>query len=221
MAYDPAIGQVLLFGGQSSSGNLGDSWAWNGTTWAQLAPTTSPSARDNGALAYDSATSQMVFFSGYTTTYVNQTWLIGAPSVTAISPESGPTSGGTSVTITGSGFTGVSGVNFGSTSTSGFVVNSSTSITVTAPAGNAGTVDVTVTTSGGTSPTSGADQFTIPISTGSKPLRRLHPLPATIRTRPTTQRLVSWFSSVATRQAKRETPGSGTEPPGRRWLPLV
>jgi Predicted solute binding protein len=82
------------------------------------------------------------------------------PTVTSISPTSGPTTGGTSVTITGTNFTGASAVKFGSTNASSFTVNSSTQITATSPAGSAGTVDITVTTTGGTSATGSSDQFT-------------------------------------------------------------
>ena len=36
MAYDPATGDAVLFGGVGSSGSyLGDTWTWNGTTWTQ------------------------------------------------------------------------------------------------------------------------------------------------------------------------------------------
>ena len=83
-----------------------------------------------------------------------------APAVTGILPIYGSTLGGTSVAITGSGFTGATAVTFGSTAVTSFAVISSTSITATSPAGSAGTVDVTVTTPGGASATSAADQFT-------------------------------------------------------------
>jgi uncharacterized protein YhjY with autotransporter beta-barrel domain len=83
-----------------------------------------------------------------------------APTVTGISPTSGSTSGGTAVIITGTNFSGATSVNFGGTAASGFTVNSATQITATAPANAAGTVDVTVTTAGGTSSTGAADQFT-------------------------------------------------------------
>ncbi len=82
------------------------------------------------------------------------------PTVSGISPTAGPTSGGTSVVITGTNFSSVTGVTFGATPATGFTVNSSTRITATAPAGSSGTVDVRVTTAGGTSATSAADQFT-------------------------------------------------------------
>jgi hypothetical protein len=64
--------------------------------------------------------------------------------------------------ITGTGFcngTGATSVKFGLTSAVSYVVNSDTSITAVSPAGT-GTVDVTVTTSGGTSATSAASKFT-------------------------------------------------------------
>ena len=86
-----------------------------------------------------------------------------APTVTAISPTSGPAAGGTSVTITGFGFNAASGVMFGTTAAASFTVNSDTSITATSPAGS-GTVDVSVTTALGTSTTSSADQFTFTVT---------------------------------------------------------
>ncbi len=65
--------------------------------------------------------------------------------VTHVSPYGGPPAGGTSVAITGAGFTGATAVKFGTSAASSFTVHSATSITATAPAGSVGTVDVTVT----------------------------------------------------------------------------
>ena len=84
---------------------------------------------------------------------------VAGPTVSGISPTSGPTSGGTTVVITGTGFTGATAVSFGGTAATGFTFDSATQITATAPAGT-GTVDVRVTTPSGTSATSAADQFT-------------------------------------------------------------
>jgi large repetitive protein len=90
----------------------------------------------------------------------DQFTFVAAPSVSGVSPNVGPVSGGTSVTITGANFTGASGVYFGGTYAL-FTVNSDTSITATSPVGEGpDSVDVTVTTIGGTSATSPADQFT-------------------------------------------------------------
>src|SRR5207248_559697 len=83
------------------------------------------------------------------------------PAITSVSPNNGPTGGGTSVTITGSNFINGATVSFGGTAATGVTVVSPTSITATSPATlTAGTVDVTVTTSGGTSPNTAADDFT-------------------------------------------------------------
>ena len=85
---------------------------------------------------------------------------IPVPTVTGVSPNTGSGAGGTSVTITGTNFTGVTSVGFGSAGVAAsFTVNSATSITATTAPGT-GTVDVTVTTAGGTSATSAADRFT-------------------------------------------------------------
>ncbi len=82
------------------------------------------------------------------------------PIITSISPTAGPLAGGTPVTITGSGFSGATSVDFGGILAYG-VPTSDTSITVTAPAGEtAEAVDLTITTTGGTSARSHADQFT-------------------------------------------------------------
>jgi hypothetical protein len=93
------------------------------------------------------------------TNAADQYTYVAVPTVTAVSPSTGPVAGGTSVTITGANFTGATAVMFGTTATSSFTVNSATNITAIAPAGS-GTVDVTVTTAGGTSATSAADQYT-------------------------------------------------------------
>jgi hypothetical protein len=64
------------------------------------------------------------------------------------------------VTINGTGFTGATAVDFGTTPATSFTVNSAgTQITAVDPAGT-GKVDVTVTGPFGTSPTTAADQFT-------------------------------------------------------------
>jgi hypothetical protein len=72
------------------------------------------------------------------------------PVVSSISPNQGPPAGGTSVTLTGTGFTGATAVRFGSTAATSFTVVSSTQIIAAAPAGT-GAVNVTVTNSEGTS----------------------------------------------------------------------
>jgi hypothetical protein len=77
----------------------------------------------------------------------------------SVMPDAGPATGGTSVAITGTGFTGATVVAFGGTNATSFIVNNDSSITATAPAGS-GIVDVIVTTAAGVSPGGAADQFT-------------------------------------------------------------
>jgi hypothetical protein len=92
------------------------------------------------------------------------------PVVTKLKPTKGPASGGTTVTITGTDLSGATAVTFGSTSASSFTVSSATAITAESPAEPAGRVDVTVTTTWGTSAISSADRFQVaPTVTGVSP----------------------------------------------------
>jgi hypothetical protein len=85
------------------------------------------------------------------------TYQTAPPKITGITPTLGSTTGGTTVIIRGSGFTGTTRVLFGSTA-SHFTVNSDVKITAVSPAGS-GTVHVTVITPVGTTAASNADQF--------------------------------------------------------------
>ena len=80
------------------------------------------------------------------------------PQVLEVGPRLGAGGGGTTVTITGFGFTGVKAVKFGATDAKSFDVESENKITAVSPAGS-GTVDVTVETAAGTSPTVRDDEF--------------------------------------------------------------
>jgi len=70
------------------------------------------------------------------------------PTVTSVSPNSGTTAGGTSVTITGTNFAAGATVTFGGTAATNVVAVSGTEITATTPAGSAGAVTATVTNPG-------------------------------------------------------------------------
>ena len=111
---------------------------------------------------------------GTSATSVNDQFTYASvPTVTGRSPTSGPAAGGTTVIVSGTGFTGATVVKFGgiANATGAMTVNNANQITVTSPAGT-GTVDITVTTPGGTSPTSVNDQFTyapVPAVSGRSP----------------------------------------------------
>jgi Peptidase A4 family/IPT/TIG domain len=82
------------------------------------------------------------------------------PQVTSVSPNSGGPSGGTTVTIGGNFVTGVSSVAFGGISVAFTADVANGTVTASSPAHSSGVVDVTVTTPGGTSQQTSADQFT-------------------------------------------------------------
>jgi C1A family cysteine protease len=93
---------------------------------------------------------------------------VGVPTITSISPTSGPTTGTTSVVINGTGFVGMSGgaaVTFGGVNATSYTVNSSTKITAVAPAATAaGSVQVRVTAVGGQTANTAADDYTYTVA---------------------------------------------------------
>ena len=75
------------------------------------------------------------------------------PTVSAVSPTSGPATGGQTITITGTGFTGTIRVDLGPTTAPAFTVIDDTTIEITTPARPPGLVNVFVRTNNGTNPT--------------------------------------------------------------------
>ena len=87
----------------------------------------------------------------------------GVPTITSLSPSTGSIDGGTSVTITGTNFAGLSGssaVTFGGVDAKSYVRVSATTITAVAPVHTAGTARVEVTAFGGTTTDTDKDDFT-------------------------------------------------------------
>ena len=81
------------------------------------------------------------------------------PTITSLTPQTGPPRGGTVVTLTGTGLTRATAVRFGTTVTTAIVRVSPTTLRVTTPAHASGPVDVRVTTPGGTSPVSAGARY--------------------------------------------------------------
>ncbi|MFY1658578.1 phage tail tube protein [Micromonospora sp. WMMD1274] len=81
------------------------------------------------------------------------------PVVAGLAPTGGGVAGGTLVEIRGRRFTGATAVTFGGTAATSFRVVSDTLIVAVAPAKAASTVDVLVTTPGGTSANTAADNY--------------------------------------------------------------
>ena len=89
MAYDAALGRTVLFGGvqydaterdQSGSASFNDTWTFDGHTWTQQHPTTSPtlSAQAAALMVYDDAHNRLVLYSAEGAQ--DETWTYGPPS---------------------------------------------------------------------------------------------------------------------------------------------
>ncbi|MER5358062.1 IPT/TIG domain-containing protein [Streptomyces sp. NPDC002785] len=78
-------------------------------------------------------------------------YYVGAPVLSSAIPGAGQVGGGNSVTLTGANLLQATAVRFGVTAATNYIIVSATEIRATAPPGVAGTVQVTVTTPGGTS----------------------------------------------------------------------
>ncbi|REK19443.1 MAG: hypothetical protein DWQ37_01195 [Planctomycetota bacterium] len=94
-----------------------------------------------------------------------------SPIVTDVSPDTGSTGGGTSVTIVGQNFSGAAGmleVFFGTTEAADVTVVSDTMLVATTPGHAPGTVDVSVVTPYGTSAIVPGGKFTFTAGTGTE-----------------------------------------------------
>jgi len=94
------------------------------------------------------------------------------PTFASITPTSGPTPGGQTVTITGTNFiNGSTSVIVGGIAATNVSVSSSTVLTATTPAHTVGTVDVTITTAGGSATGMGVYTYVAaPTFTGISPI---------------------------------------------------
>jgi uncharacterized protein (DUF2345 family) len=93
MVYDAAHGQVVLFGGLAGCASCwaNDTWLWNGTTWTNANPPTSPSARDATVLVYDAAHGNVVMFGGSVSGLRGgDTWIWNGTTWTQASPANSP-----------------------------------------------------------------------------------------------------------------------------------
>jgi hypothetical protein len=78
MAYDAARQQLVVVGRLASDGgSLAHTWTWDGQTWGEQLPATSPPARRNASMAYDAARQQIVLFGGWSTSGISRSHLLG------------------------------------------------------------------------------------------------------------------------------------------------
>jgi IPT/TIG domain len=139
-----------------------DGYAATSVVWASYTSMTAvvPSAPNGTAGSWDVIVTEAAGTSSASSNDLFQ--YEGTPTVTSLSPATGPSGGGTLVTITGTYFyqDSLLAVSFGGSAGTNATVTSPTTITVLAPAGTPlSTVDVQLTDAGGTSATSSGDQY--------------------------------------------------------------
>jgi len=184
-----ADGDTALIGGPQDASGRGAMWSYvrSGTNWDQLGTKKVEAGGEVGAGTF--AASVALAADGHSSFVgapkhdggVGAVWsFVDRPTVTALAPPSGPTAGGTKVTLAGTGFKHASGVKFGSVAATSFEILSPALMTAVAPPQASATVDVTVSNSGGTSQPTAADRFTY--GSGGPP----PPPPPTADTKPPT-----------------------------------
>jgi uncharacterized repeat protein (TIGR01451 family) len=111
IAYDAGRNETVLFGGCISissflcQGALGDTWVWNGVTWTERLPATSPPARGFHTMTYDVARGEVVLWGGLgncpgsCSIPVNDTWVWDGTNWTQrLTPNAPPGLSGASMT---------------------------------------------------------------------------------------------------------------------------
>jgi hypothetical protein len=136
---------AVTFGGTAATSFTVDS----ATTIAVTAPSHAAGAVDVAVTTPD----------GTATSTGGFTYVVPAPTIADLSPDSGTNLGGTSVTINGTDLTGATAVTFGGTAATSFTVDSPATITATTPVHASGAVDVAVTTPGGTGTSTGGYRY--------------------------------------------------------------
>lgn len=157
----PVAGDEVSFDASGSSAEGGVfRYNWQFNDGSPPTETTAPTVAHTFPGGGSFVVALTVFAGNGTSTGTAQTvTLASSPIVSALAPKAGPATGGTTVTISGSGFTGATAVSFGASAAAGFTVQADNSITAVSPAASKGKVNVTVTTPAGTSAISKHDRF--------------------------------------------------------------
>ena len=98
VAYDPATSTTVVYGGDLVIGGsrpFDDTWTWNGTTWTELHPATTPGGCTAGQLAYDAASRQMILFcvreqQNRSGNFIISTWAWSGTTWTQLHPSTTP-----------------------------------------------------------------------------------------------------------------------------------
>ena len=168
LGYADANGHTILYaatsgGGAGTTSSTAAATPRNALTTAstiRYAATAGGAAGTTSSMAAATPLKALTTTSGLVDAGIYRYALLPAPAVTSFIPTSGPV--GTSVTLTGTGFTGASKVAFHGTAATSFSVASATKITAAVPSG-ASTGTIAVTTAGGTGTSATSFTVSIPI----------------------------------------------------------
>jgi hypothetical protein len=93
LTFDSASGNIVLFGGgQNSDPNFRDTWLYNGTTWTEVTPVSSPPGRADVSMTYDPVRDRVVLFGGAEWGGVlnAETWEFDGTSWSLMTPPNAP-----------------------------------------------------------------------------------------------------------------------------------
>ncbi|MCI4347418.1 MAG: PKD domain-containing protein, partial [Thermoplasmata archaeon] len=125
MTWDATDGYVLLFGGESASGILSDSWTYLNGTWTNITASTvgSPPGLFAGGMAFDPSSGNVILFGGENHTFKNQkqTWSYHSKHWTNLTSSLGSSPSARAFPAMATDSTDAQIVLYGGQSTSGFV----------------------------------------------------------------------------------------------------
>ena len=104
-------------------------------------------------------------WDSYNFTYATRNYInvgVGGPTISSLNVTSGPTAGGTAVTLSGTNLSGVSSITVGGSAATSIRSNTSTSVTFNTPSGTAGAKNVVVNTTAGSATSSNAFTYVAP-----------------------------------------------------------
>jgi hypothetical protein len=91
VAYDPGLGKLVLFGGAGASGDLGDTWTYDGTAWTRATPAHAPTARSGAAMVFEGSRAKSVLFGGSVSgVRQNDLWVFSGSDWSQLYPASSP-----------------------------------------------------------------------------------------------------------------------------------
>jgi hypothetical protein len=66
MAFDAAVGKIVLFGGQDGFGKgaFNDTWTWDGSSWTREADDGAPATRSGAQMVYDEVAKTALLYGG-------------------------------------------------------------------------------------------------------------------------------------------------------------